>query len=640
MAGLLFVDVSAVDILEESKGVTLEGIEEDLQREIRSEAFPYYRDQVKLAAEANQALDRASNGETRQKQQSQKQPDNQAVTRSRSRDSKRLSSRSGERESLNDSATKVILNIGMMDGMVISKSIADGKASVAVSTVGMASFPRRRSRSASNSSQHRRDQILQTEAGKVDSTREEPFTSGLQVSHIEASGSALRTGVQDPNAPGYILIPSGNGSGKAREPFTVRAAAVAEAAANMAMSAAPPRQTFSVQRTYNQVQQRPSQSKPDGMASSVPGGATKNIPPNFFTNNSSLTGPLMTIVSSKASTPREATSSINNIQLQFQETPDPYAARPQTPYGGLMGASISSPRASNAITAQAAGIFISTQQRPAKPPNSPRQILLQRPGSILSSEHQAPISQRKLQQRQQEDGLSLVATSPGSLTMTPTTLAISGRTTTHSNNIEAANGVQRLPSKFDSTSGLSGSTLLSTGALDTAMAPSQPKEDLKALLSPRYIVANPVVPSHPAHFSSNLKQSSVRPQGSARGLVGAKSNRRMRQQPSSLATGPASSHLQQQRQPSELQGLSIAPGKLGDQVTKEDVRAAAQCKQQYIAVSDGANCVVADVALVTVPSVPRALWAARAESVQVGGVFLREPGAGVVVPRRTRATGS
>lgn len=129
------------------------------------------------------------------------------------------------------------------------------------------------------------------------------------MSHSEASGSALRTGAHDPNAPGYLLIPSGANSGKPREPFTVRAAAVAEAAASMAIAAAPvnPRQTFAVQRAQNQ---RVSQSTADGTALSVGGGATKNIPPNFFINNSSLTAPLMTIVSSKPATPREANSSI------------------------------------------------------------------------------------------------------------------------------------------------------------------------------------------------------------------------------------------------------------------------------------------------------------------------------------------
>lgn len=193
----------------------------------------------------------------------------------------------------------VILNIGLMDGMVVSKSIADSRPA----------FPRRRSRSASNSSQPGRDQILQSVSGKVDSTREATYSPGLQVSHSEASGSALRTGAHDPNAPGYLLIPSGANSGKPREPFTVRAAAVAEAAASMAIAAAPvnPRQTFAVQRAQNQ---RVSQSTADGTALSVGGGATKNIPPNFFINNSSLTAPLMTIVSSKPATPREANSSI------------------------------------------------------------------------------------------------------------------------------------------------------------------------------------------------------------------------------------------------------------------------------------------------------------------------------------------
>ncbi|KAL4155086.1 hypothetical protein PRNP1_007200 [Phytophthora ramorum] len=244
----------------------------------------------------------------------------------------------------------VILNIGTMDGMVISMSTADGKSSAAVSTTGNAAFPRRRSRSASNSSQQRRDQTMQT-AGKMDITRE----AGLQVNHIEATRSALRTGSQDPNAAGYILLSSAS-SGKSREPFTVRAAAVAVAAASMASAAAPvkPQQALSIQRTQFQVQQRSLQSNQDGIAASVVGGSTKNIPPNVFINNSSLTAPLMTIVSSKAPTPREATSSINKIQLQLQETPDPYAARPQTPHEGLLGASLSSPRASNAITTQAA----------------------------------------------------------------------------------------------------------------------------------------------------------------------------------------------------------------------------------------------------------------------------------------------
>ncbi|KAL4099720.1 hypothetical protein PRIC1_007520 [Phytophthora ramorum] len=636
------IDVSNVDILKESKGVTLEIIKEDLQRELNGESFAYFRDQVRLVTEANQAAEREVTGTSRPRRVSQSQQGN----RSRSRDRKRSTSRSGEKDnfpggtttdlnsqhrrsrsgssdfgqdptkrkfsvqasanslyltanasgfgSINGGAPPlttqtqnypadaipvsprrevalqratspnvfargggVILNIGTMDGMVISMSTADGKSSAAVSTTGNAAFPRRRSRSASNSSQQRRDQAMQT-AGKMDITRE----AGLQVNHIEATKSVLRTGSQDPNAAGYILLPSAS-SGKSREPFTVRAAAVAVAAASMASAAAPvkPQQALSIQRTQFQVQQRSLQSNQDGIAASVVGGSTKNIPPNVFINNSSLTAPLMTIVSSKAPTPREATSSINKIQLQLQETPDPYAARPQTPHEGLLGASLSSPRASNAITAQAAGIFLSSQ-RSINPPSSPRPSLLttQRPGSILGSDHQAPKSPRKLQQR--EESLSLSATSTSLMGLT-----ISGRTAAQNNSVETPSALQR--SKFEP--GLSallgdtlGSLLIPLGISDGITTGASPKDDLKALLSPRYIVTNPVASNHPAQLSSNLKQSSIRPQGSTRGF--AKSSPRVRHQPSGLATGPASSHLQQQRQqrrPSELQGLAIAPGKFG-----------------------------------------------------------------------------
>jgi hypothetical protein len=459
----------------------------------------------------------------------------------------------------------VILNIGMMDGIVVSKSIADGKPFAAASTAGIAAFPRRRSRSASISSQHRRDQMTQA-AGKADS-REAPLPPGMQVSHIEATGSTLRTG-QEPNAPGYLLIPGASGAGKSREPFTVRAAAVAEAAASMASATSPvsPRHQISTQRTQLQLKQRASQSIADGLAASVAGGAMANIPPNFFTNNSSLTAPLMTIVSSKA---RDATSSVNKMQLQFQEVQDPFPARPHTPFGALTGASIASPRASNAITAQAAAMFISTQQRPAKPPASPRQTLLvpPKPGGMLGSEQHFAASSRRLQQRQQEEGLSLVATGPGSGSMNPKSLAISGRTATHTMSMDTPRAVQRQASKVDAVSKASGVGNITGASFSPPVPfdrPIQQSDDLKALLSPRYIVTNPVAPNHPAQFSSSLKQSSIRPQGSARGFANAKSSPRIRHQPSSLASGPASSHLhqqRQQRQPSDLQGVVIAPGK-------------------------------------------------------------------------------
>ncbi|KAE9360868.1 hypothetical protein PF008_g1592 [Phytophthora fragariae] len=493
-------DVSAVDILEESKGVTLEGIKQDLQRELNSDAFAYYQDQVKLAAEANQRGNNLSNASEHQRQ-AHSQDNNTSRSRDRKRspsrdsshgggtkDSDHRRSRSGSGASGQDSPKRkfsvqasskalnltadtpgsegnnagtsppltsqtyptetvpvsprrettvqraispnvftrgggVILNIGMMDGMVISKSIADGKPVL----------PRRRSRSASNSSQHRRDQILQTVSDKVDSTRDASiYSPGLQVSHIEASRSALRTGVQDSTAPGYLLIPSGANSSKSREPFTVRAAAVAEAAASMAMAAAPvnPRHTFAVQRTQHQ---RASQSNPDGTALSVLGGATKNIPPNFFINNSSLTAPLMTIVSSKAATPREATSSIKKIQLQFQESLDSAAPRPQTPYRGFLGTSISSPRANNAITADAAGIFLSAQQKPIRPPSSPRHTFVSPPrvGSVMTSDYQAPVNPRKLQQRQLDERLSLLGTSSIPNATSPAMLTINGRLAAH-----------------------------------------------------------------------------------------------------------------------------------------------------------------------------------------------------------------
>ncbi|KAG3033941.1 hypothetical protein PC120_g1683 [Phytophthora cactorum] len=667
-------DVSNVDILEKSKGVSLEDIKQDLQRELASDAFAYYRDQIKLATKTTQNAEQGHTSSRRQSQSKQRgneslsrtqsrgsnelssprrqshsqlgdsrrssrganessnlrrqslsqQGGNESSSRSQSREGKRSSSRSEEKDetvmknlestpqhrrsrsgsgafgqnisrrkfsvqvntnALNLTADTsginagpspltalnypvsslrkqtglqratspnafsrgggVVLNIGMMEGMMISKSIADGKPGVAVSTSGMAAFPRRRSRSVSNSSQHRRDQIMQAVSGKVDSPREPSQSSGLHVSHIEASGSTLRTGIQDPNAPGYLLIPGAAGSGKSREPFTVRAAAVAEAAANMAMAAAPmnARQTFSAQHTLHQLQQHTSQFDSDG---SVP---AKNISPNFYTNNSSLTAPLITIVSSKAPTPREAPS-INKFNLQLQEI---QTTRPQNPYEGRSGASISSPRASNAITAQAIGIFISSHQQPVKPPTSPRPTL------ILSSDHQAPMNPRNLQQYQKNEGLSLVTTGPGSMPVKSMSLAISGRPAAPNITVET---IQQEPSKPNTgkSPGLLGENL---GSSDGVTVVSHPNGDLKALLSPRYIVAEPVVSHHPSPIS-NLKQPSVRPHGSTRGFAGIKSSPRIRHQPSRLATGPATNSLQQQRHPSELQELVIAP-KLGKQ---------------------------------------------------------------------------
>jgi hypothetical protein len=88
------VDVSNVDILEESKGTTLEGIKQDLQRELNSDTFAYYQDQVKLAAEGN-----SRSGLSRPRGDSRSQQDgNQTPARSRSRDRKRSSTRSGERD--------------------------------------------------------------------------------------------------------------------------------------------------------------------------------------------------------------------------------------------------------------------------------------------------------------------------------------------------------------------------------------------------------------------------------------------------------------------------------------------------------------------------------------------------------------
>ncbi|RLN48391.1 hypothetical protein BBJ29_004404 [Phytophthora kernoviae] len=47
-----------VDILAESKEINLEGIDQDLEREMTSDSFAYYQEQVKIAAEANQAMER------------------------------------------------------------------------------------------------------------------------------------------------------------------------------------------------------------------------------------------------------------------------------------------------------------------------------------------------------------------------------------------------------------------------------------------------------------------------------------------------------------------------------------------------------------------------------------------------------
>ncbi|ETM34653.1 hypothetical protein L914_18316 [Phytophthora nicotianae] len=683
-------DVSNVDILEKSKGVTLEVIKQDLQRELTSEAFKYYRDQIKIATKTPHNAEQGSNERTSSRRQSRsKQRGNENFSRTQSRGpnepssprrqshsqqgDSRSSSRShlrgandsgntprrqslsqqggNERPSVSQSSDRklslsrsderdgtvrknsgstpqprqnrsgsgafgqnaprhkfsvqvntnalnltaaisgsgsanagpplltpqnhptevipvspprrptglqratspnmfsrgggVVLNIGMMDGMMISKSIADGKPGVTVSTSEMAAFPRRRSRSASNSSQHRRDQIMQAVHGKNDSPRE---PSGLHVSHIEASGSTLRTGSEDPNAPGLLLTPGAAGSGTTREPFTVRAAAVAEAAANMAVSAADTnsQHTFSSQRTLRQLQQHMSQSDSDGTEQ------LKNTHSNVYTNNSSLTAPLVTIISSKTPMPREVPS-INKINLQLHEM---QATR--TPHEGRPGVSVSSPRVSNAISAQAIGIFISSHQQPAKPPISPRSTLL---GSILSNDHQPPRNPTNLQQHQPDESQLLAATEPVPVPATAMSLTISGKPAAPYFSVES---VDQHPSKLKTEKS---PVLLKEGSIahifNGVTRASPPKDDLKALLSPRYVVSEPVVSYHSTPIST-LKQSSVQPPGSTRALVGIKTSPRVRHHPSSLANGPARSYLQQHRQqrPSELQELVIAP-KLG-----------------------------------------------------------------------------
>lgn len=404
-----------------------------------------------------------------------------------------------------------------MDGLIISKPIADGKPSVAASTVGMAAFPRRRSRSASITNQNRRDQLQTT--GKVDSTRDATL---LSTQRIEASGSALRTGAHDPNTPGYLLIPSSTAA-KHQEPFTVRAAAVAEAAATMATAAAPitKRQSgVSTQRPQNQLQSRTSQTAALGEGSTGAGAAkAAGLPPNLFMDNSSLTAPLMTIVSTKPPGPQNRTPSVNRIQLQFQDIPEP-AHRPQTPYsGGLTGSSITSPRVGHALTAQAAAAFISTQQVPYKPPSS-RQSMRSERALSPTSDHLSP---RRLQMRHDESTLLATGSIGGSMIGATVPLAISGRT--------AAQSSSDMPSPRP---------FRPEGLLDNMLAaPDAPKDELKALLSPRYVIANPVI-----------ARPSARPQGSARAL---KSSPRPRHQ-SGLVTGPASSHLRRQ----ELLGLAIS----------------------------------------------------------------------------------
>ncbi|KAF4128712.1 hypothetical protein GN958_ATG22134 [Phytophthora infestans] len=421
-------DVSNVDIVEKSKGVTMEVIEQDLQLELSSEAFKFYRDQIKLATKA------AHNVE-------------QAVS------------------------------------------------------------------------------------GKVDSPREPSQSSGLHVSHIEALGSTLRTGTQDPNALGLSLNPGAADSRTSREPFTVRAAAVAEAAANMAVPASPSNsgQSSSAQRALLQSQQHIPQFDANGP----------------YINNSSLTAPLITIISSKAPTP------INKINLQLHEM---QATRPQTPHEGRLGTPISSPRASNAITAQAIGIFISSQQQP-KPPTSTRPINL---GTILSSDHHPPKVSKALQQFQQDESPSLVAVVPG---LVPATmpLTISGKPAAPNIRVESAH---QQPSKEKAPVLLEDGSI--TRKFNGVTRTSPPKDDSKSLLSPRYVVAEPAV-SHRSTPISTLKQASIQPHGSIRGFTGIKNSPRIRQQPSRLVTDPATSYLQQHRQQrhlSEPQELVVAP-KLG-----------------------------------------------------------------------------
>ncbi|EEY63953.1 uncharacterized protein PITG_02464 [Phytophthora infestans T30-4] len=553
------VDVSNVDILEKSKGVTMEVIEQDLQLELSSEAFKFYRDQIKLATKAAHNVEQGPNERTSLRRQSRsKQRGNDSLVRTQSRRSSELSSPrhsqpgGSRRSSRSQSRGAIELNIlrpqsrsqqGDNESSPRSQSrerklsssrreepdgsIKNGSESIKMEPLSQSypagTIPRKQTGLQRGTSPNIFSRgggvVLNIGMMDADSPREPSQSSGLHVSHIEALGSTLRTGTQDPNALGLSLNPGAADFGTIREPFTVRTAAVAEAAANMAVPASPSNsgQPFSAQHTLLQLQQHIPQSDANGP----------------YINNSSLTAPLITIISSKAPTP------INKINLQLHEM---QATRPQTPHEGRLGTPISSPRASNAITAQAIGIFISSQQQP-KPPTSTRPINL---GTILSSDHHPPKVSKALQQFQQDESPSLVAVVPGLVPATIVPLTISGKPAAPNIRVESAH---QQPSKEKAPVLLEDGSI--TRKFNGVTRTSPPKDDSKSLLSPRYVVAEPAV-SHRSTPISTLKQASIQPHGSIRGFTGIKNSPRIRQQPSRLVTDPATSYLQQHRQQRHL----------------------------------------------------------------------------------------
>lgn len=595
-------DVSTVDVLEQSKGVTLEDINQDLQRELTSDAFAFHRDQIKLATEANQNAERGTHELDRSKKQPQGSDHSPSRPRSRGSlesGSPRLQSQSGRKNSdgsmhlkeqerrrssiksgqkdgavirnaestsqrqrqhsrsgnsdfddlfskrkfsgqvntneiksilktsdfdnviaastlpvSSNSSTDVVsvstprrqsvtkqlnspithshgdaeLSTEMMDHTMVSPSTVDGTSSIVNGTSSIVngkssilsapepvSVPRRYSQTEVKLSQHRRDEAVPSipvidESGLLPSE-----AHPIRINSLEPS---VRPGTQDLHAPGYRLIPDANTS---RKPFTVRAAAVTEAAAKMAKSKSyvNSRRNLLTQRTLDQWQQHRT-------SRFVLQEAAKDTLPNLFIDSSSFTAPLMTIYSSKAPT---LTSSVNEIQLKVQEM---QGTRSQTPHGSRYGVSVPSSRTSIINTAT---VFMSPQIQLIKPPSSPRSTMSRRSSSIVHS-YRRP-SKVSSHQPTIEPYL-LSSTVP---------LTINGRIAT---NI-----------KFDQA--VEANVRVSAGISDGGTE-AKSIADLRVLPSPRYVITEPVA----SHYISNEKQNSTFAPESSRGFVGVRRNSRSR----------------------------------------------------------------------------------------------------------------
>ncbi|KAL7687958.1 hypothetical protein Plhal304r1_c020g0070821 [Plasmopara halstedii] len=598
-------DVSTVDVLEESKGVRMETIEQDLQRELDSDAFAYHQDQIKLATEANQNAERESrelNGPQKTSQgsiesisrprsfgshesgsprrQSQSLLDGSGDSSRSKVQERRRSSRLGvqerRRSSLltdqkdgidmrntelmnqrrksrsssidhdqNFSKRKVSLQTSTLetnsisdtsaskfpaglntstgvaaqltlnsqsaseqpgsltayshgnavpsaeksDEMMISQSIVDSKSSFPVPSEP-ALAPRRDSQGALSSRPHR-----QYEAAREISVKQHGFWQASEQHAIQINGleTSHRPVTQDPNAPGYRLIPDADISQKS---YAVRTAALANAAARLPKSGSSiiSRRSFSAaQRTLHKWQQRTPRF--------VPNEATKDTLPNVYVENGSLTVPLMTISSSKVPT---LAPSINAQQPKLQEM---HGTRLQTPFESRFGVSNPSPRASIAMTAQPVGLFLSSQHRPVKPLISPR-------SSSTIGNMNSNYRPSRLHVYQQPTSMS--ATVP---------LAINGRI---ASNIKFDHSVE---ANMPLSAGLSG------GRIDAS-------HELRASLSSRYAVTEQVA-SHNLISKSNVKQFSPRPRG---GYVRMNESFSKRHRYSILRYNTRVSHPSQQRQ--------------------------------------------------------------------------------------------